>query len=630
MGAASAKQTTRDVVDVVTVKDWTGSWELVRRENWKVYLGYCGVPDAAHEAAEKAPDWHRYRVDMGAFTMDHQIPGQKLHLHFRSDINGQWQDSPYPRPTVAHWADGKEAKLPCWRHQWVQPGVHFKTEIPNFLGKEGKTLHLERHLVSASEIKMTAHIKEGEALVIGPCYTYAKKVSDNGPAPISYLRKKGKSLATAEQRIEALEQVFKMVSENLDAISDAQEADRVVPARFNPGQLQGACRMYQSLVAEWMEPEILEDTCPKPLTGGVEASFTVVKEPKGVCINVSPWNAPMTLSVIPMLGMLAAGNHVVVKPPDQTPAFSATFRRLCQKYLHGYVWVEEGGKDAVERLIDEGADHLVFTGGAEIAKHVAARCAMMLTPVTLELGGKSPLFIDSGLSESVLNDAVREVLELKVYKTGQFCCAHDYALVHGDIYNSFTEKLKAAIEGLGEKRHVRLLGRRQYEAVKAKLDSCPGERMPPMQGAYQPDDENMTIPFTCLPGATQEDLIMKEEVFGPLLPILKVAGAEEAIQIINGLPTGKPLIAYCYSETPENISAFSSLTSSGMLAINSGPMRMISNHNAGIGGIGPSGTGRSMWGKEALREFSNRKHVVQAQKGCFAKSYFSGPPAAAD
>merc|ERR1719230_2197956 len=154
---------------------------------------------------------------------------------------------------------------------------------------------------------------------------------------------------------------------------------------------------YKRLVEPFMAPERLRDCSPEMLRAGIEAEYSVVNEPKGVCINISPWNAPVQLSLIPMLGMLAAGNHVVIKPPDLVPNISALLRRLVQKYLHGYVWVEEGGKEAVERVIDEGSDRVVFTGGGEIAKQVAARCALNLTPVSLELGGKSPVFIDGDL-----------------------------------------------------------------------------------------------------------------------------------------------------------------------------------------------------------------------------------------
>jgi acyl-CoA reductase-like NAD-dependent aldehyde dehydrogenase len=126
----------------------------------------------------------------------------------------------------------------------------------------------------------------------------------------------------------------------------------------------------------------LEDTCPLILKSGVEAEFKAVKEPKGVCIVIAPWNAPVTLAWVPMLGMIAAGNRVVIKPAEVTPNVAIVIRRLCHKYLPGLVWVEEGAREAAERLMDEGADHLVFTGSGEVGKLVMARCARTLTPLT--------------------------------------------------------------------------------------------------------------------------------------------------------------------------------------------------------------------------------------------------------
>mmetsp|Transcript_121085 Transcript_121085/g.387642 ORF Transcript_121085/g.387642 Transcript_121085/m.387642 type:complete len:316 (+) Transcript_121085:146-1093(+) len=309
------------------------------------------------------------------------------------------------------------------------------------------------------------------------------------------------------------------------------------------------------------------------------------------------------------------------------PNVSPLFRRLCQQYLDGYVWVEEGDKDAVHRLIDEGADHLVFTGGGEIAKHVAARCAWTLTPMTLELGGKSPVFFDKSLDASMLDAGIRETLELKVYKTGQFCCAHDYALVHEGIYDAFCTKFVAAVEALGDKRHVALIGRRQYDALKDKIADAAVECIPPMEGSFVPDDTAMTVPFSGFLQPAMTSKFLTGEIFAPALPILKVHDHHEAINIINNMVTGKPLIAYCYSQDAAVAEAFASSVSAGNIAVNSGPQRMISNFNCAIGGIGPSGMGASFWGREAMREFSNRKHVIHAKSG-FAKSYFSGPPPA--
>lgn len=378
-----------------------------------------------------------------------------------------------------------------------------------------------------------------------------------------------------------------------------------------------------------MAPEKLEDTTPAFLKAGVEADWVVMNEPKGVCINIAPWNAPVTLALIPTLGMLAAGNHVVIKPADLTPEVAKVLTKLCAKYLSGYVVVQEGGKEAVELLIDEGADHLVFTGSGEIGKIVAARCAKTLTPVTLELGGKSPVFIDQGLSDDILDGAVREILETKVAKTGQFCCAHDYALVHEHIFDTFLARFQAAVQALGPRRNVAMIGRRHYEQVKGKLESA-GEHVqfvPPLTEEVQPNDEAMTLPFTALLDAAPDSDVWTTEIFGPVMPIVKVSGANEAIGFINRVVTGKPLIAYCYSQDSNSVDSFLARISAGNIAVNSGPARLMANYHSAFGGVGPSGSGVHMWGKEALREFSNRKHVIRAQGG-FAKSFFSGPPPA--
>jgi len=579
-----------------------------RRENWDAFTAFLDG------SAWQESDMQKYRLDGDAYAMEEGSPRRLL---FKADLDGEWHESPYP-------AAKADAAKPVWRNSWVEEPVRFKTELPGFRGQEGETMTIERSLISKSEMTVTMTVFNGDKVAVGPCMSHLRKTSPEGPAPIAWLRASGKSLATAEERQHALEQVFNMISENVAAISKAQGKDRVVPANFEgtAKMVMNASRYYQGLVPQWMTPEKLEDTCPAPLKGGVEADWCVINEPKGVGIVVVPWNAPVTLAVIPMLAMIASGNRVVIKPAELTPTVASECRRLFQKYLHGYVWVEEGGKEAVERLIDEGADHLVFTGGGEIAKVVAARCARMLTPVTLELGGKSPVFVDRGLSESMMDSVVQEILETKVAKTGQFCCAHDYALVHEEAYSTFCAKLKAALEALGPRRNIPLIGRRQYTDVKRKLEESKATCMPPMVAPYVPDDVAMTLPMTCLLDPALNSSVLTTEIFGPLLPIVKVKSVEEAISFVNDMPTGRALIAYCYTQDSASVDAFLAGTSSGNVAVNAGPQRFHLNFNAGFGGIGPSGSGVHMWGREALREFSNRKHVCRARDG-FARSFFS-------
>lgn len=479
---------------------------------------------------------------------------------------------------------------------------------------------------------MTVHILEGDTVIVGPCKAFMKKTSEVGPEPVAWLRKSGKSLKTAEARKEALEQLRKLVMENLDDFSAAHEADRVFPSKFNgvAGMIAYGIEAYKGFVDAFLEPEVLKDCSVPMLRAGVEAEYSIIKEPLGVCINISPWNAPVQLSLMPVMAMLAAGNHAVIKPPELTPTISKMLRNLCRKYVHGYVWVEEGGKDAVERLIDEGSDRVVFTGGGEIAKHVAARCAMNLTPVSLELGGKSPVFIDGDLPEELMNDAVREVLQLKVVKSGQFCCAHDYMLVHQDIHAKFVAKLEKELEALGPQRNVKVISKRQYDALKSKFEAAmpTAEKcMPPHQDSCVFNDEELSIPMTCLLEPSPDCDLMKQEIFGPFLPIYKVNDVLDAIERINAVPTGKPLIAYCYSTSADSVDAFIGQTSSGNVAVNSGPQRLLTNTEVTFGGVGNSGSGAAFWGRDVMAEFCNKKHVIKARNG-FAKSFFSGPPPA--
>merc|ERR1712232_973973 len=138
----------------------------------------------------------------------------------------------------------------------------------------------------------------------------------------------------------------------------------------------------------------------------------------------------------------------------------------------------------------------------------------------------------------------------------------------------------------------------------------------------------MSIPMTCLLDLPLDCALMTEEIFGPLLPVVKVKDVSEAIEVVKQRPTGKPLIAYCYSQNPATADAFIAGTRSGNVAVNSGPQRMLANTDVAFGGVGNSGSGVSLWGTECMQEFTNRKHIIRGKNG-FAKSFFSGPPPAA-
>jgi aldehyde dehydrogenase (NAD+) len=364
---------------------------------------------------------------------------------------------------------------------------------------------------------------------------------------------------------------------------------------------------------------------PAERRGGVDCDWLAVSEPKGVVLNIAPWNAPVLLSVLPVLGALAAGNACVIKPPDACPATSKLLKEIIASSVSPEaVTVVEGGPNEVNGLIDMGFDHIMFTGGTAIGRLIMARAARTLTPVTLELGGKNPVMIDT-MDDAFLAAAIKEIVGTKAYFAGEFCQCHDIFLVVDSMWDKFTAALGEAVEALGDKRFVRMIHERHYTRVKRMLLEHKGQFLP--SAAPQPDDEGLRLPVTAILEPHPDDFIMRDEVFGPCWAVLKVASVGEGITKAASNPTGKPLVSYFYGQSKENADAWMNGTSSGSLAINSGPMRMQSNFNAAIHGVGNSGLGgASIWGKHVFETFSHTKHVVRPKDGAFAGSIWGAGP----
>jgi acyl-CoA reductase-like NAD-dependent aldehyde dehydrogenase len=596
---------------------WTGRYVVDRRENWEQYLEFLKVPEANWEIAKKAPDFHEYYVTEDKFFMDHRIPAHGLHLRIDAFLDNEWCESPYKRATPTLFQDGpKPAGAGQWKHRWVVYPTSWETTIPDFSGT-GATMHMVREL-QGEILKFTCKMLDPEsgAVLVGPSYAFFKRVSSEPPmmhaaelkAAVA-AREKAPSL---EGRLELLDTLGKMIEENVDALTEAQEQDGLRPANFMGSwmMMKGALGFYKGNLAKWMAPTTVADTAPF----GPEGKWEVVPEPKGVGLVISPSNAPVLLCVLPLMGMLAAGNHVVLKPSDQTPRSSRVLARLVVKYFpRREVVVVEGGKEVIESLIATPVDHIVFTGGCKVARAVASLAAKQLTPISLELGGKNPCFVDACASDDLLRTYVAEIVMVKHFFGGQFCQAHDYCLVHEDTFARFLELLE---EALKEKELIPLpapaLAR--YERLAAGLEHLAVPK------TAQLSAKGGSVPLVALVEPPQTAAVMQEEVFAPLLPIFKVRDAAAAAVFVRQFP--KPLVAYCYSPNVESVDIFVQCTSSGNLAVNAGPMRMQSNFNIGFGGVGHSGYGFSIWGKSAFDDYSHMKPVFQTSS--FAASSFGG------
>jgi len=339
----------------------------------------------------------------------------------------------------------------------------------------------------------------------------------------------------------------------------------------------------------------------------------------GVVLNIAPWNAPVLLSALPVLGALAAGNTCIIKPPDACPKTSQLFAEIVAGALSPEaVTVVQGGPAMVGDLIDLGFDHVMFTGGTSIGKIIMARAAKTLTPVTLELGGKNPVMIDE-MDNGFLTAAVKEIVGTKVYFSGEFCQCHDYFLVLDSMWDKFTAALGEAVSALGDKRNVRIIHKRHFDRCKRMMLEHGGKFLP--AGTPVPDEANLKLPVTAVIEPKAGDFISQDEAFGPVWSVLRVSSVDEAIARANASATGKALVSYFYGQNAANADKWMNATSSGGLAVNAGPMRMQSNFNAGIHGVGNSGLGgASIWGKHVFDTFSHHKHVLKPRGGAFAGS----------
>ena len=337
-------------------------------------------------------------------------------------------------------------------------------------------------------------------------------------------------------------------------------------------------------------------------------------EPKGRVLIISPWNYPVMLTLRPLIGALAAGNSVVVKPSEHTPTVSSVLKKLLESiFTEDIVKVELGGAEVAAKLTSSPFNHINFTGGTSIGRLVMKSAAEHLCSVTLELGGKSPTIIDKSAN---LKNAALKIGWGKYMNAGQVCIAPDHLLIEKSIEAEFTKALLNRITTMyGENpidspdlgkivnatHYNRILGLIKDATEKGATLHVPG-------GVLEMGAERSKISPCILTGCTLDMAIMQEEIFGPVLPVLTWETREEAVAII--LINPYPLALYIFSSKSKNIDWFIENTQSGSTAINEVVIQ-VANSDLPFGGIQSSGMGRS-GGQEAFDSFSNlRSFVVQ-------------------
>jgi len=341
-----------------------------------------------------------------------------------------------------------------------------------------------------------------------------------------------------------------------------------------------------------------------PLAQFPAKSFTVA-QPYGVVLIMSPWNYPFLLTMEPLIGAIAAGNCCVVKPSAYSPAASAVIRDiLTECFPPEFVAVVEGGRAENQTLLDQKFDYIFFTGGVAVGKEVMSRAAKHLTPVTLELGGKSPCIVDA---TARLDLAAKRIVFGKLLNCGQTCVAPDYLLVDRRVKDRLLAHLRKWIavqygtDALDNRGYVRMVNRKHFDRVMGLID----QDKVVLGGKGDPD--TLKIQPTILDNVSPEDPVMREEIFGPVLPVLTFDQVEEALDFVNARP--HPLALYLFSRDKKVRQMFLRRASFGGGCINDTIIHLATSR-MGFGGVGNSGMGR-YHGRESFDTFSHRKSVVE-------------------
>lgn len=341
-----------------------------------------------------------------------------------------------------------------------------------------------------------------------------------------------------------------------------------------------------------------------PLTNFAAKSM-IVQEPYGVVLIMSPWNYPVLLSLEPLIGAIAAGNTVVLKPSAYSPATSGVIAEMIENIFPAeYVTVVRGGRAENQSLLEQKWDYIFFTGGVTVGKMVMQKAAEHLTPITLELGGKSPCVIDHTAN---LRIAARRIVFGKYLNCGQTCIAPDYALVEASVHDEFVRLLKEETEKmygkniLDNKDYGKMINDKHFQRVLGLIES----KKVVMGGTA--NAATLRIEPTILDGVTADDAVMQEEIFGPILPVLTVQNIDEAYEFIQNRP--HPLALYLFTNDKAVEKRFMEQVPFGGGCINDTIIH-IATHNLPFGGVGNSGMG-SYHGKKSFETFSHSKSIVK-------------------
>ncbi|HYV91740.1 MAG TPA: aldehyde dehydrogenase [Chitinophagales bacterium] len=405
-------------------------------------------------------------------------------------------------------------------------------------------------------------------------------------------------------RIEQLKSLRAAIKKHEASITEALHADlnKAPQETFMTeiGPSLAELRFIKNHLNEWMQPQNVP---------GMIFSFPsrgkIYREPYGTVLIIAPWNYPFWLSVTPLIGAIAAGNCVILKPSEHAVNTAATLRKIFNETFPAeFIAVIEGGPEVSQQLIELPPDYIFYTGSTQIGKIIAQAAAKNLVPYTLELGGKSPCIIDESAD---LKLAARRMIWGKIIAAGQTCVAPDYLLIHKNVKDAFVNEVKKSLNqfyprgALNDEDYPRIINQKHFERLKNLM------RGGKVLLGGKTDEKQLKIEPTLFEDVHWNDPIMKEEIFGPLLPVLPFDSVNEVIDAINHQP--KPLSLYIFSGNKKFQQRILEEVSYGGASVND-TIEHLGNSYLPFGGIGTSGIG-SYHGKWSFDTFTHYKGVMK-------------------
>ena len=425
-------------------------------------------------------------------------------------------------------------------------------------------------------------------------------------------------------RKDRLDRVIAMVSKYdkqiVSAVNqDFGNRDQVMSAATEVASVIGPMEHAKKNLKKWMKTE-KRKAAIAPLGSALSllgAKAEVRYQPKGVVGAISPWNFPMNLALAPLAGIISAGNRVMHKPSELTPATSDLLKQMIEEYFdEGEMAVFVGDAEVGAAFSGLAFDHLIFTGGTSIAKHVMKAASENLVPLTLELGGKSPVVVGKNAK---IRETAQRVMQGKTMNAGQICLAPDYALVPEEKVEEFVQaSVEATSEMYPEMKDnddfTSIINQRHYDRIQSYLEDAKEKGADVVE--INPSNEDFSqqphhkIPPTIVLNPSEDMKIMQEEIFGPVLPVKTYKDVTEPVDYINS--KDRPLGLYYFGEDAKEKDYVLENTTSGGVTVND-VISHIQMEDLPFGGVGPSGMG-SYHGYDGFKEFSHAKAVYKQTK----------------